>query len=94
VVERVRELTAIALTKGDNSLALQRQDLSGASWPMTNSSRFAYKLFQQSRTSLPPDDRLTRGRIVARLANVPPCLIGIETGMATHYVARKLNTRS
>ena len=34
----------------------------------------------------------TRGRIVARLANVPPCLIGIETGMATHYVARKLIT--
>jgi transposase len=24
------------------------------------------------------------------LANLPPCLIGIEAGMATHYVAREL----
>jgi transposase len=27
----------------------------------------------------------------ARLANVPRCLIGIEAGMATHYVARELS---
>jgi transposase len=26
----------------------------------------------------------------ARLMNVPQCLIGIEAGMATHYVARNL----
>ena len=31
-----------------------------------------------------------RRRIAARLANVPRCLIGIEAGMATHYVAREL----
>ena len=31
------------------------------------------------------------GRIAARLANVPQCLIGIEAGMATHYVARELS---
>ena len=30
-------------------------------------------------------------RITARLANVPRCLIGIEPGMATHYVARELS---
>ena len=35
-------------------------------------------------------EKLTRGRIAARLANVPPCLIGIEAGMATHCVAREL----
>ena len=35
-------------------------------------------------------EKLTRGRIAARLANVPQCLIGIEAGMATHYVAREL----
>ena len=35
-------------------------------------------------------EKLTRGRIVARLANVPQCLIGIEAGMATHCVAREL----
>ena len=35
-------------------------------------------------------EKLGRGRIRTRLANVPPCLIGIEAGMATHSVAREL----
>jgi transposase len=35
-------------------------------------------------------EKVSRNRIVARLANAPPCLIGIEAGMATHYVAREL----
>jgi hypothetical protein len=35
-------------------------------------------------------EKLARGRIVRRLANSSPCLIGIEAGMATHYVAREL----
>ena len=35
-------------------------------------------------------EKIARGRIAARLANVPWCLIGIEAGMATHYVAREL----
>ena len=35
-------------------------------------------------------EKLTRGRIATRLANVPQCLIGIEAGMATHCVAREL----
>ena len=35
-------------------------------------------------------EKIARGRIAARLANVPRCLIGIEAGMATHYVAREL----
>ena len=35
-------------------------------------------------------EKLTRGRIAARLANVPQCLIGIEAGMATHCIAREL----
>ena len=34
--------------------------------------------------------KLARGRIRTGLANVPPCLIGIEAGMATHYVTREL----
>src|SRR4029077_6512880 len=32
-------------------------------------------------------EKVARGRIALRLANLPPCLIGIEAGMATHYVA-------
>jgi transposase len=35
-------------------------------------------------------ERVSRGRITSRLANLPACLIGIEAGMATHYVAREL----
>jgi transposase len=35
-------------------------------------------------------EKIARGRIAARFANVPRCLIGIEAGMATHHVAREL----
>jgi hypothetical protein len=31
--------------------------------------------------------KIARGQIGGRLANVPPCLIGIEPGMGTHNVA-------
>jgi transposase len=34
-------------------------------------------------------EKVSRGRIAARFAHVPQCLIGIEAGMATHYVARE-----
>src|ERR1700722_11352634 len=34
--------------------------------------------------------KVSRGRITSRLANLPPCLICIEAGVATHYVAREL----
>src|SRR4029078_6895660 len=35
-------------------------------------------------------EKIARGRIAARFSKVPQCLIGIEAGMATHYVAREL----
>src|SRR5437773_8067793 len=35
-------------------------------------------------------EKVSRGRIALRFANLPACLIGIEAGMATHYVAREL----
>ncbi len=35
-------------------------------------------------------EKVSRHRIAERLVNVQPCLIGIEAGMATHYVAREL----
>src|SRR5205809_8084916 len=35
-------------------------------------------------------EKVSRGRIALRLANLPPCLIGIEAGVATPYVARQL----
>src|SRR5213078_1173618 len=38
-------------------------------------------------------EKLSRSRIVSKLANVPRCLIGIEAGMGSHYVARELIAR-
>ena len=38
-------------------------------------------------------EKVARDRITVRLANVPQCLIGIEAGMATHYVALRLDER-
>src|SRR6516165_4482647 len=35
-------------------------------------------------------EKVFRSRIAARLVNVRPCLVGIEAGMATHYMAREL----
>ena len=43
-----------------------------------------------SRGAIVLREKVSRGRIILRLANLPPCLIGIEAGMATHYVAREL----
>src|SRR4029077_21232494 len=42
------------------------------------------------RVTIPLREKLGRSRISTRLPNIPPCLIGIEAGMATHYVARDL----
>ena len=38
-------------------------------------------------------EEVSRSRIAGRLVNVPPCLIGIEAGMATHYMSRDLLAR-
>jgi hypothetical protein len=87
--------TAIALTKGDNSLALAEARSLRSQPAYDKLVALCDKLFQQYKDELPVPTigyNDTRGRIVARLANVPPCLICIETGMATHYVARKLIT--
>lgn len=35
-------------------------------------------------------EKVSRGRIAARLVNVPASLIGIEAGMATLYMSREL----
>jgi len=42
-----------------------------------------------SRGAIVLREKVSRGRITSRLANLPPCLIGIEAGLATHYVARQ-----
>jgi transposase len=35
-------------------------------------------------------EKVSRTRIAKRFVNVPPCLIGIEAGMASHHIAREL----
>src|SRR5438045_9755320 len=43
-----------------------------------------------SRGAIVLREKVSRGRIALRLANLQPCLVGIEAGMAPHYVAREL----
>jgi hypothetical protein len=43
-----------------------------------------------SRGAIVLREKVARGGIGLRLANLPPCLIGIEAGLATHCVAREL----
>src|SRR6185312_15309382 len=38
-------------------------------------------------------EKVSRTRIAARFVNLPPCLVGIEAGMASHYVAREADFR-
>ena len=38
-------------------------------------------------------EKVSRGRITLRLANLPPCLIGIEAGMATLRCSRTCGAR-
>src|SRR6516165_9521793 len=39
-----------------------------------------------ARGEIVPREKVARAKIVARLANVLPCLIGIGAGMGTYYV--------
>ncbi len=38
--------------------------------------------------------KLSRGQIEARLANMPPCLIGMEACVGAHHLSRKLKILS
>ena len=35
----------------------------------------------------------SRGQVEARFANMPPCLIGMETRVGAHHLSRKLKAR-
>src|ERR1700693_6497730 len=49
-----------------------------------------HKIGLDSRGAIVWREKVSRGRIALRFANLPPCLSGSEAGMATHYVAREL----
>src|SRR5580700_7209789 len=36
----------------------------------------------------------SRGQVKARLANIPPCLIGMEACVGAHHLSRKLASRA
>jgi transposase len=46
-----------------------------------------------SRGAIVLREKVSRGRISSRLANLPPCLIGIEAGMATHELGKDVQIR-
>src|SRR5262247_1418844 len=37
--------------------------------------------------------RWSRGQVKARLANMPPCLIGMEACVGAHHLSRRLHSR-
>jgi transposase len=34
--------------------------------------------------------KLSRGQVAARLANIPPCLVGMEACVGAHHLSRQL----
>ena len=45
-----------------------------------------------SRGAIVLRQKWSRGQIEARLANMPPCLIGMEACVGAHHLSRKLGT--
>jgi hypothetical protein len=45
---------------------------------------------QDRRGALVLRQKLSRGQVEARLANLPPCLIGMEACTGAHHLSRKL----
>jgi transposase len=45
-----------------------------------------------SRDAIVLRQKWARGQIEARLANMPPCLIGMEACIGAHHLSRKLGT--
>ncbi len=43
------------------------------------------------RGAIVPRQKWSRGQVEARLANMPPCLIGMEACVGAHHLSRKLN---
>ena len=45
-----------------------------------------------SRGAIVLRQKWSRGQVEARLANMPPCLIGMEACVGAHHLSRKLRT--
>jgi transposase len=47
---------------------------------------------QDGRRALVLRQKWSRGQVEARLANLPPCLIGMEACVGAHHLSRKLRS--
>jgi transposase len=47
---------------------------------------------QDQRGAIVLRQKWSRGQVETRLANIPPCLIGMEACVGAHYLSRKLQT--
>ena len=45
---------------------------------------------QDERGAIVLHQKWSRGQVAARFANMPPCLIGMETCVGAHHLSRKL----
>jgi transposase len=48
---------------------------------------------QDQRGAIVLRQKWSRGQVEARLANLPPCLIGMEACVGAHHLSRKLRAR-
>ena len=52
---------------------------------------FSHVVGLDKRGAIVLRQKWSRGQVEARLANIPPCLIGMEACVGVHHLSRKLN---
>jgi transposase len=55
----------------------------------TPKSRNAIAIAEDERGAIVLRQKWSRGQVEARLANMPPCLIGMEACVGAHHLSRK-----
>jgi transposase len=66
-----------------------KPDSTGSDWHRYRQNSFHF-VGQDDRGALVLRQKWSRGQLEARLANLPPCLIGMEACVGAHHLSRKL----
>ena len=54
----------------------------------------SFHVVGHDRRAITLRQKWSRGQVEARLANLPPCLIGMEACVGAHHLSRKLQART